>query len=46
MSVWCTVCGDEFDPTEVTDVDVPLCSDECCDEYWTSRDIDDDYRRV
>lgn len=33
-TTWCFNCGDEFDPTEVSDTEVPLCSDECSDEYW------------
>lgn len=42
--IWCLSCGDEFEPTEVTNTDEPLCSDECQDRYAQLEQNDLDYR--
>lgn len=44
MSVWCLNCREEFTPTEVTDTDTPLCSDECADKFWESAEFEQIYQ--
>lgn len=43
MSVWCAICADPFDATEVTDTDHPLCSDECQDAWARMMQHESDY---
>ena len=36
---FCVECNDEFDPVENADLDTPLCSSECDDNYWWKQDL-------
>lgn len=44
MKLWCLSCGDEYDATEVSDTETPLCSDECQDRYDQLEQNSEDYR--
>lgn len=42
-AVWCVNCKDEFDATEVSDTETPLCSDLCQDQYNEMIDNSEEY---